>query len=113
MFILLLGSTVDASNHTKCVSLGNWKYKIQPTIINLHPNQYSQDFHYYPFAVKRDQCIGSCNTVNDLSYKACAPNKSKDLNLSMFNMITEINKSKTLTKNVSCEYKCSFDRTKT
>ena len=66
MFILLSGSTADASNHTKCVSLGNWKYKIQPTIINLHPNQYSQEFHYYPFEVKWDQCIGSCNTVNDL-----------------------------------------------
>ena len=40
---------------------------IHPTLINLHPNEYSQEFHYYPFAVKLDQCVGSCNTLNDLS----------------------------------------------
>ena len=28
---------------------------IQPTLINLHPNEYSQKFHYYPFAVKLDR----------------------------------------------------------
>ena len=30
----------------------------------------------------------------------------------MFNMITGINESKTLTKHISCECKCKFDRTK-
>ena len=38
MFIVLLSSIVNASNHTKCVSLSNQKYKIQPTFIILHPN---------------------------------------------------------------------------
>ena len=33
----------------------------------------------------------------------------EDLNLSVFNMITETNESKTLTKYISCEYKCKFD----
>ena len=28
-------------------------------------------FHYYPFAVKLDRCVGSCNTLNDLSNKEC------------------------------------------
>ena len=40
----------------------------------------SQEFHYYPFAVKSDKCVGSCNTVNEFQTK-----------LSMFNMITLIN----------------------
>ena len=26
----------------------------QPTIINLHPNEYNQGLHYYPFAVNLD-----------------------------------------------------------
>ena len=38
---------------------------IQPTLINLHPNEYSQQLHYYPFAVKLNKCVGSCNTLND------------------------------------------------
>ena len=27
----------------------------QPTLINLHPNEYSHEFHFYPFAVKLDR----------------------------------------------------------
>ena len=100
MFIGLLTVLVDGSNHTKCVLLSNQKYMIQPTLINLHPNEYSQEFHYYPFAVKLDRCVGSCNTLNDLSNKACISNKTEDLNLSVLNMNTGINESKTLTKNI-------------
>ena len=45
----------------------NHKGRTQPTLINLHHNDYSQEFHYYPFAVKLDRCAGSCDTHNDLS----------------------------------------------
>ena len=58
MFIVLLSSIVNASNHAKCVLLSNQKCKIQPTLINLHPNEYSEEFHYYPFPVKLERC---CN----------------------------------------------------
>ena len=102
IFIGLLSSIINASNHTKFYSFSNQKCMIQPTLINLHPNEYSQEFHYYPFAVKLDRCVGSCNTLNDLSNKVCVPNKTEDLNLSVFNMITGINESKTLTKHISC-----------
>ena len=54
MFIILLASIVNTSNHTKCMSLSNQKCEIQPTLINLHPNEYSQELYYYPFAVKLD-----------------------------------------------------------
>ena len=47
MFVVLLLSIVNTPNHTKCVSLSNQKCKIQPTLINLHPNEYSQELHYY------------------------------------------------------------------
>ena len=54
IFIGLLASIVNASNHTIYVSLSNHKRTTQPTLINLHPKT-----------------------------------------------------SKTLTKHISCEYKCS------
>ena len=112
IFIGLLTGLVKGSNHTKCVSFSNQKCMIQPILINLHPNEYSQNFDHYPFAVKLDRCIGSCNTLNDLTNKVCIPNKTEDLNLSAFNMITGINESKTLTKHISWECKCKFDGTK-
>ena len=108
----LLICIINVSNHTKCVSLSNQRCIIQPILINLHPNEYSQEVHYYPFAVKVDKCVGSCNTLNDLSNKVCVPNKTQDLNLSMFNMVTRINQLKTLAKCKSCECKFKFDRRK-
>ena len=71
MFIVLLSSLVNASNYAKCVSLSNQKCKIQPNLINLHPSECSQEFHYYPFSVKLDRCSGN-----------------------LFNMITGMNESK-------------------
>ena len=35
----------------------------------------------------------------------CVPNKTEDLNLSVFNKIKGINESKTLAKHISCECK--------
>ena len=75
IFIGLLTDQVNWSNHKKWVSLSNQKCMVQPTLINLHPNKYNQEFHYYPFAAKSDRCAGSwsCNTLNDLSDKVCVP----------------------------------------
>ena len=53
IFIGLLTSLVYGPNHTMCVSSSNQKCMI----INLHPNEYSQKFQYYPFAVKRERCV--------------------------------------------------------
>ena len=50
MFMVLLTSIVNASNHTKCVSLNNQKCEMQLTLINLYLNEYSQKLHYYPLS---------------------------------------------------------------
>ena len=90
MFIVLLSNIVNGSNHTKCVWLNNQKCMSQPTLIKLHPNKCSQEFHYYSLAVKLDRCVGSCNTLSDLSNKMCLPNKTEDSNLIAFNMVSGI-----------------------
>ena len=45
--------------------------------------------------------MGPCNTFNDLSNRVCAPNKTEDLNLSVFNMIKGINEFEKITKHMS------------
>ena len=109
IFMGLLINIVNSFNHTKCVSLSSPKCEIQPTFNNLHLNEYSLEFRYYAFTVGLDNCVGSCNTLNGLSNKACVLNKTRDLNLNVFIMITGINESKTLTKHISCECKCKLD----
>ena len=59
--------------------------------------------------VELDRSVWICNTLNDLCNKVCVPNKSENLNLSVFNMITEKNESKTLRKHISCKCRCKFD----
>ena len=103
MFVLLLTSIVSVSNHAKGLSLSNQKCMTQPTSINLHPNEYSQELelHYYHFAVSVDRCAGSCNTLDDVSNRVCVANETEDLNLHIFNMIIEVHKKGRLTKYIS------------
>lgn len=63
---------------------------------------------YYPFLVSLDRCIKSWNTFDGLSNKVCISNKTEDLNLRVFNMVTEINESKTLTKYGLCKCKLNL-----
>ena len=41
-FIRLLPGLVNACNHSKWISLTNQKCTTQPTVIKLHPNEYTQ-----------------------------------------------------------------------
>ena len=52
IFIGLLTGLFNGLNHAKYVSLSNQKCITQATLINLQPNEYSQELHYYPFAVR-------------------------------------------------------------
>ena len=68
-------------------SLSSQKCEIWPTLANLHPNEYSQEFHYYPSSGKLDRCVGSCISLNDLYNKVCVPNKTADLKLFLINIV--------------------------
>ena len=94
VFIVLLSFTVslDSIANTpgdiKLISLNNQQFVTQPTLNNLRHNEYIEGLCYYPFASNLDRCIGTCNTLNDLSNQVCVSNKTKDLNLSVFNIMT-------------------------
>ena len=42
IFTGLLPSIANASNCIRCISISNHKCMTQPTLNNLHPNEYSQ-----------------------------------------------------------------------
>ena len=79
MLMGLLSSIFNTYNrHSNWISLSNPRCMIPIILIKLHSNEYSQEFHYYPFSVKLDRCVGSCNILNDLSFQ-----KTEYLNLIM------------------------------
>ena len=87
------------------MSLNNEKCKSRPFLIDLNPIK----LKYYPFMITLEKCNGSCNTLSKISGRVCVPNKTKNLKLNAFNLITRTNTSKALIKHVSC--KCNVNLT--
>ena len=69
---------------------------IRRTLIDLTPVK----LNYYPFMISLDKFSGICNSVDDISTKICVSSKTKDINIKVFNMITNINESKTMVKHI-------------
>ena len=58
--------------------------------------------------ISLDKCNGRCNV---LSPKIYVLKKTKDVNVKVFNMITNKNEAKTMTKHISCDCNCKFNST--
>ena len=81
----------------------------QHNLISLYLDECSQELRYYPLAVNIDIGAGSSNTLDDLPSTVYAPNKTKDLNFYVFNMITKKKRIKKVTKHISCKCECKSD----
>ena len=77
---------------------------VRPIPIDLCP----AELKYYPFMISLDKCNGSCNV---LSPKIRVPKETNDINVKVFNMITNKNEAKTIVNNISCYCKCKFNST--
>ena len=60
---------------------------VRPTLIDLNPVA----LKYYPLMISLDKCSESCNV---LSPKICVPKEAKDINVKVFNIITNKNEAK-------------------
>ena len=100
MFIVLLSFSVSLA--TKCASFNDEPCMIRPTLIDLD----SVELKYYPFMISIDQCTGSWNVFTP---KICVPKETKDIYVKAFNMITNKNEAKTMTKHNSWNCKCKLN----
>ena len=76
------------------------------SLIYLNPSKHNQGLL---FMVNLERCDESCNTLDNFSSWLCVWNKKEGVNLNVFNTITRINESKTLTKQISCNCKYNFE----
>ena len=105
VFIVLLSfSEFLSRDRTKCLFLNDEPCMVRPTLLDLNPVQ----LKYYPFMISLDKCSGSYNV---LSPKTCVPKETKEIDVNAFNMITNKNEAKTMTKQISCDCKCKFNST--
>ena len=103
--VLIVLLSFSRSLPIKCVSSNNESCMIRLCLIDLNP----LGCKYYPFMISLDKYSGSSNSVDDLSTKICVPNKMKDINVTIFNMITKKNEAKKMVKHISCDCKCKFN----
>ena len=79
-----------------CISINDQHCIARPTLIDLNLDK----LHYSPFIISMNKCPFG---------RICVPNKVKDMNLNVFDMIKRINETKTLAKHISCKYRYEFD----
>ena len=70
--------------------MNNGARKVRPEIINVNSNEPV----FFPFSIKTNKCSGNCNNVNDPYAKICVPNIVKDLNVSVFNLMSIANETR-------------------
>ena len=90
----------------KCISLNNHPCNAIPTLFTIN----SDKTLFYPFTVRVNEGGGSCNTINDLYAQACIPNKIKNTNVKVFNLMAGVNETRYLVQHESCETKCGLNK---
>ena len=97
VFIVLL--SFNESLATKCLFLNDEPCMVRPNPVELK---------YHPFKISLDKCRGSCNV---LSPKIYVLKETNDTNFKRFNMLTNKNEAKPMTKHISCDCKYKFNST--
>ena len=86
---MMLFSSLPNVNSLKCVSLKNQECKVRPEIVDINSNNPI----FYPFSIKVNKCNGNCNNINDPYARICVPDIAKNLNVKVFNIISETNET--------------------
>ena len=64
---------------------------------------------FYPYSIKINRCIGSCNSIKDPYAKSCVPDVVKNINAKVFNLISRTNETRHIKWHETCKCKCRLD----
>ena len=90
----------------KCYSLDNQECKIRPEIITVN----NKEPIFYPYKIKMNRCVGSCNTIDDPYDKTCFANDIENIGLKVFTLLAQNNETINREKHKSCVYKCKLTK---
>ena len=88
----------NSEGSIKCVSLNNRPCHARPTVVNSSFNENLS----YPFTVSVNKCGGSCNTIYDPYVRVNASGKVNNMNVKVFNLVLEVNETRSLIQHESC-----------
>ena len=101
-FIALLSFTCNASNG---ISMNNKECKIRPKIVNIDSNKLS----FYLYTILVNKCSGSYSNINDPHAKLCIFDVVKNMNITVFNIVSRTNETLHIKWHKNCKCKCRLD----
>ena len=63
----------------------------------------------FPYKIKVDKCVESCNDVNNPYFKVCLPDSVKNISVKDFDLISHQNKFRNITFHKTCKCGCLLD----
>ena len=63
----------------------------------------------YPYKIKIDKCIGSCNDKDNLYFKVCLPGSVKNITEKYFDLISQNTVFKNISFHKNCKCGCLLD----
>ena len=88
--LTLVLSTISAvsgnflQNSPYCLLPKNQECKIRKMIVD-------NDYMTFPYKIKVDKCVGSCNDVENPYFKVCLPDVVKNISVKSFDLISQKN----------------------
>ena len=98
-------STLTSVNMLSCISMNNHECKVRPQIVNVNED----DPVFFPFSIKTSKCSGSCNNINNPLAKLCVSDVVKELNVQIFNLVSETNEIRRIEWHETCKCICRFN----
>ena len=82
--------------------MNNQEFKVRPKIIDV--NNYEPVL--YPYSIKVNKCSGHCSNINDPYAKLCIPDIIKNINVKVFNLLSQINETRQIIWHETCKCVC-------
>ena len=90
-------------NKLNCFLLKSEECKVRKVIID-------NDYMTFPYKIKVDKCIGSCNDKDKPYFKVCLPDIVKNVSIKVFDLISPKNVLKNISFHKSCKCGCLLDK---
>ena len=85
--------------------MNNQECEVRPQIANLNRDKPV----CFPFNIKTNKCIGSCNNINNPYAELCVSYVVKNFNVKVFNLMSITNETRHIEWHETCKCKCRLD----
>ena len=105
--VFVLGLTVLSSNTNalEYVLMKNQACIVRPKIIDINSNNPI----FNPFSVTINRCSGNCNNIDDPYARICVPDTVKNLNVTVLNLMSRTNESRSIELHETCKCICRLN----